>query len=485
MGGWSALDGDEAEAVRAALFDLGLKAEVLRPDAEYAPALPGDTYPVYRKCANGGNCTRPGVCTCEKGWGGVDCTQPLCLQRCLNGGFCVAPDTCQCSTLPTRFLDARGIPLYGREGGKAAWTGWTGYDCGTPICVQGTWVPNVPPGTNASGGLVATLPALSALLPGLSITNDGTAWQGGCPLSTGGGGGGAAAAPTPSGYYNWSAVAGNAALGRRAGAQLCGVQVWTQGEYGNSWDNGDLYGGSGSGGGGGADGAQFGGLSVSAPGRVPRVNYYNISAAVLADGGTVWSTGRGVAGEGLFTCANGGACVGPDACLCDAGFSGYDCSVPLCLNVSYNTAVPSPLTPALAAARGNCFNGALCTAPERCTCVTLPALLPGVHPLDLAPGQMTGYASVTVGGGWAWVGLSLPLPTPPDTPYSNQASFAAQTLTPVGLPLAARDCSMPICTQGWYNATGCLRTPVVNDSSVTSQDTTVPCFQCANGGTCV
>jgi hypothetical protein len=49
------------------------------------PALLGDTYPQYRKCANNGNCTLPNTCTCEKGWTGVDCRTPICAQDCFNG----------------------------------------------------------------------------------------------------------------------------------------------------------------------------------------------------------------------------------------------------------------------------------------------------------------------------------------------------------------------------------------------------------------
>ncbi|CAM9219332.1 unnamed protein product, partial [Choristocarpus tenellus] len=31
-------------------------------------------------CANGGNCTSPGVCQCSKGWAGFDCRTPICTQ---------------------------------------------------------------------------------------------------------------------------------------------------------------------------------------------------------------------------------------------------------------------------------------------------------------------------------------------------------------------------------------------------------------------
>lgn len=34
-------------------------------------------------------------CECDEGWGGIDCTIPLCKEKCLNG-YCVSKDTCEC-----------------------------------------------------------------------------------------------------------------------------------------------------------------------------------------------------------------------------------------------------------------------------------------------------------------------------------------------------------------------------------------------------
>lgn len=98
------------------------------------------TEPYCRKaCQHNGNCTAPGTCTCERGWVGNDCSTPMCAQECQNGGNCVAPDTCQCLQWPSLFTDGRGAaarPLFQQPDGQSQLTGWSGFDCSVPICVQ-------------------------------------------------------------------------------------------------------------------------------------------------------------------------------------------------------------------------------------------------------------------------------------------------------------------------------------------------------------
>ena len=90
-------------------------------------------------CRHNGNCTLPDTCTCEKGWEGDDCGIAVCAQECNNFGECVAPDTCKCNQWENGFFDGfegGGRPVFRRPGGAAQNTGWTGYDCSVPICVQ-------------------------------------------------------------------------------------------------------------------------------------------------------------------------------------------------------------------------------------------------------------------------------------------------------------------------------------------------------------
>eukprot|EP00940_MAST-03C_sp_MAST-3C-sp2_P001490 g1490.t1 len=109
-------------------------------------------------CANRGNCTHPNTCTCERGWSGADCTVPLCAQECMHGGTCVAPDTCRCVTWPTAFENELGQPMFRLPSGDPMQTGWTGFDCNTPICVQALrFRRNTPEGEVRLGGRSAYL----------------------------------------------------------------------------------------------------------------------------------------------------------------------------------------------------------------------------------------------------------------------------------------------------------------------------------------
>ena len=139
-GRWEESGGECVDQVVRGCFNNGT---CIAPDTcQCAPGWIGAdcTIPTCTQtCFNLGNCTYPNTCTCERGWTGHDCNTPICAQDCLNGGYCVAPDTCHCLQWPNAFIDGRlngGTPLFQDLHGNPQLTGWTGYDCSTPICVQ-------------------------------------------------------------------------------------------------------------------------------------------------------------------------------------------------------------------------------------------------------------------------------------------------------------------------------------------------------------
>ncbi|CAE7199005.1 VWDE [Symbiodinium sp. KB8] len=146
LGGW---EGDDctlpicAAAVRSVSGQAGIPATRLslpqgrsNSSLELLGSSTGGTFIQYRQCANNGNCTHPETCTCAMGWSGPNCTVPLCAQECMHGGTCIAPDTCKCPQWSAQFTDRRGQPYFKRPDGTSQLTGWTGFDCSTPICVQ-------------------------------------------------------------------------------------------------------------------------------------------------------------------------------------------------------------------------------------------------------------------------------------------------------------------------------------------------------------
>ena len=307
--------------------ELGLPSTLLRGDginvgnsAELneleLPRNPGDLVIQYRKCPNSGNCTLPGTCVCERGWSGEDCSIPLCAQECMNGGKCIAPDTCYCPQWANEFRDSRGQFYFRRQDDTPQQTGWTGYDCNTPICVQAErWLPNVA-SAETPEHLVLTF-------------NNGT-HQAGC-----------------NGFHFLKPLNRT-----RVSSKLCGQRRWFQGTYKYSYefrplDNDDV--------------------TRMATGRNIRVNVPNY-VREEEDIDSAWTEGPLIEGEGIYACYNGGSCVAPDKCVCRDGWSGYDCNTPTCQFSRFDGTVST------------CKNGAMCGMRNSCTCPRFPSHLPEVHP---------------------------------------------------------------------------------------------------------
>jgi hypothetical protein len=140
VGRWMPLGGECIDMVMRGCLNNGTC--VAPGTCQCAPGWSGSNCMVPlcdQTCANNGNCTLPNTCTCEKGWAGHDCTYALCAQECNNGGKCTEPDFCSCAKWANTWRDAReagGRPLFRMPNGDPQMTGWTGFDCATPICVQ-------------------------------------------------------------------------------------------------------------------------------------------------------------------------------------------------------------------------------------------------------------------------------------------------------------------------------------------------------------
>jgi hypothetical protein len=93
---------------------------------------------------------------------------------------------------------------------------------------------------------------------------------------------------------------------------LCNVRQWEQGDY---IDDAGLHSEPGI-------GADTGLKS----GRHIRINYNNYQRS----GHGSWVRGLEIQGEGIFEYWNQGSCIAPDLCSYKDGFGGFDCATPLC-----------------------------------------------------------------------------------------------------------------------------------------------------------
>ncbi|KAL7552581.1 hypothetical protein ACHAWF_015815 [Thalassiosira exigua] len=425
------------------------------------------TVPVCEQtCLHGGNCTHPNTCTCERGWSGHDCSIALCAQEC-NNGKCVAPDTCKCDQWENEWRDGRvggGVPLFQKPNGDPQLTGFMGYDCNTPMCVQAEMFrlnvdassakgEIVPLGGHGKDGKLECLDARCPEYDRMVTQNDGKSFQSGCGwdvLETGccfevNEDSTAFACFRCEGLLieNHNATCAQGALEewtfdelskvplslrtrdgqvRQCGPSLnpdiktssssygatgtsniflCGRSVWEQGDYIDDAGLGDEPG----------VGTDIGLKS----GRHIRINHNNYQQS--EDDPSVWKQGPEIEGEGIYECFNQGSCIAPDTCSCKDGYGGFDCATPLCRHEQVTGEIVG------------CQNGGVCVAKDQCQCIQQVSVLWKVH--TEAERGLTG-----------WTGT---------------------------------DCSTPMCMQGYFD-------PTCNATAASGKE---GCYRCANGGICV
>lgn len=306
-----------------------------------------------QKCLHNGNCTLPNRCTCEIGWTGNDCSIPMCAQECRNGGVCVAPDTCKCQTWASKWRDGRengGQAVFRKPNGLPQDTGYTGYDCNTPICVQAErFVLNT---ERAARGFLSLrghgkdghLACSTYRCPQYDdelIANDGHSFQSGCSVGN--------PLANPLSFLSDAKKIANIReykdannFNRVSDGFLCGNLVWEQGDY--------------------------------TSGRYIRTNYVNVTK--MSD--QSWVVGTHAAGEGVFMCYNKGSCIAPDTCSCGDGWQGIDCNVPLCRFLQSDGSVST-----------GCMNDGVCIDKDTCQCVQVESTLYKKHPTS--PRGLTGF----------------------------------------------------------------------------------------------
>ena len=88
-------------------------------------------------------------------------------------------------------------------------------------------------------------------------------------------------------------------------------------------------------------------------GRYTRINYENF---IRNDSNPeIWSQGITIPGEGIFECYNRGSCIGPDVCSCRDGYSGFDCKTALCRHKQRNGNIVGCLNHGTCVARDTCL----------------------------------------------------------------------------------------------------------------------------------
>jgi hypothetical protein len=399
-------------------------------------------------CFNNGNCTLPNTCTCEKGWSGEDCSVPVCAQQCSNGAECVAPDECRCHNWPSGWEDKRGRPVFQRSNGDSEPTGWEGYDCASPICVQSMRFVN-----NTAAGLVR-LGGRRKILKGEEPSNNlpfcKKEPQRFCIKSSDCADGDTCTEiQRPTGGAWTPFLGGNLTKGSFKPTYV-DQRTWVADSKQNF--DGQLTRNDGKSFQSGCPVAESFTKPWSTTGsRISSGSLCNVmnwhSGDFLEDvahGTERFSSGyeRPSVVQGIRECYNKGSCVAPDTCECPDGWAGIDCQTPLCRHINQFEQLVS------------CLNNGNCNDKDSCTCVLVPSKL---H-TELTHKDQT-----------------------EETQYNGAKLQRDRPDAMTGY--MGTDCSIPICVQGWYDPTcldvapggeGCYRCGAAETSKIGHGNCTAP-----------
>lgn len=118
---------------------------------------------------------------------------------------------------------------------------------------------------------------------------------------------------------------------------LCHIGQWEQGDYIDDAGLSTMTG--------------VGSIYGLTKGRHIRINTPNI---ILNPSNQEFTRGPIIRGEGIYECYNGGTCIGPDTCTCTDGYEGYDCNTPLCRHLQITGSVSGCLNGGICSKKDNC-----------------------------------------------------------------------------------------------------------------------------------